>query len=182
MLRFYKTKSQFEAFYARLKLTLCPHCKLSGYLILHGYLYGYDEQDNTRKVRGRRIYCSNRYNKNGCGRTFCVLPASVMPRFIISAQSLWRFLDNVKSGLGLAGAFRKAGGTMSPSSIYRLIKKFSLNQTRIRSCLHRIKDPPAADDMRTPFIQTILHLNSAFDTAVCPITEFQFRFQTPLLK
>lgn len=182
MLRFYKTESQFEAFYARLKLTLCPHCKLSGYLILHGYLYGYREQDNTQKKRGRRIYCSNRHKKNGCGRTFCVLPASVLPRFVISAQSLWRFLDNAKNGLGLAGAFRRAGCAMSQSSIYRLIKKFSLNQMRIRSFLHRIKDPPAADDMHTPFLQTILHLNSAFEAAVCPITEFQFRFQAPLLK
>lgn len=181
-MRFFKTKAQFEAFYARLKLTCCPHCKLSGFLILHGYLYGYCEQHNSLVVRGRRIYCSNRHNKNGCGRTFSVVPASVLPKLVISAQRLWRFLENVKSGLCLACAFRSAKATLTQSSIYRLFKKFLLNQMRIRSFLTRIKDPPAAEDVQAPFVQTILHLNSAFDTAVCPITEFQYRFQAPLFQ
>ena len=182
MLRFYKTETQFEAFAARLKLTLCPHCRLSGFLILHGYLYGYCEQDSSRSIRGHRIYCSNRHNKKGCGRTFCVLPASVLPRFVISAQSLWRFLSNVKKGLSLAGSFRTAGCRMAQSSIYRLFKKFSLNQMRIRSFLYRIKDPPAVKYAHTPFVQTILHLKSTFNIADCPITEFQFYFQAPLIQ
>lgn len=182
MICFYKTQTQLEAFYARLKLTRCPHCKLSGFLILHSYLYGYCEQGNSRIQRGRRIYCSNRHNKNGCGRTFRVLPASVVPRRRISAQCLWWFLDNVKNGFCLAQAFRIAGCTMSPSSIYRLFKKFSLNQMRIRTFLSRVKDPPATEHVQSPLIQTILHLKSAFDTAACPITEFQFRFQAPLFQ
>lgn len=182
MIRFYKTQAEFEAFYARLKLCLCPHCKLSGYLILHGYLDGYREQDTSLIRRGRRIYCSNRNNKNGCGRTFCVLPASVLPKLRISAQSLWRFLDNVKNGLCPACAFRAAKCALSQSSLYRLFKKFSLNQMRIRTFLSRVKDPPATEHVQAPFVQTILHLKSAFDTAACPITEFQFRFQAPLFR
>ena len=182
MIRFYKTPAEFEAFYARLKLCLCPHCKLSGFLILHGYLYGYCEQGNKPIHRGRRIYCSNRNNKNGCGRTFCVLPALVLPKLRISAQCLWWFLENVKNGFGLAQAFRSAGGTLSPSSIYRLFKKFSLNQTRIRTFLSRRKDPPETEHVQSPIIQTILHLKNTFDTAVCPIAEFQIRFQAPLFQ
>ncbi len=182
MIRFYKTQAQFEAFYTRLKLTLCPHCKHSGFLILHGYLYGYCEQDNSRIQRGRRVYCSNRNNKNGCGRTFGVVPASVLPKLVISAQSLWRFLHNVKNGHTKACAFRTATCTMAQSSIYRLFKKFLLNQMRIRSFLTRIKDPPAAEHVQSPFIQTILHLKQCFDTAVCPITEFQYHFQAPLFQ
>lgn len=182
MIRFFKTQAQFQSFYTRLKLTLCPHCKLAGFLILHGYLYGYGEHDDSTIVRGRRIYCSNRHNKNGCGRTFCVLSASVLPKMVIGAQSLWRFLDNVKHGLCLARAFRAAGCTMAQSSIYRLFKMFSLNQMRIRTFLSGVKDPPAAEHVQCPLIQTILHLNSVFDTAVCPITEFQYRFQAPFFQ
>ena len=182
MIRFYKTQAEFDIFYARLKLCLCPHCKLSGFLILHDYLYGYSEQDNSPIQRGRRIYCSNRNNKNGCGRTFCVLPASVLPKLRISAQCLWWFLDNVKNGFCLAQAFRAAGCMLTSSSIYRLFKKFSLNQMRIRTYLSAIKDPPETGHVKSPIIQTILHLKSAFDTAACPITEFQFRFQTPLFR
>ena len=37
-----------KQFYKELKLIKCPHCKLIGFLILHGYLYGYDEKIYNR--------------------------------------------------------------------------------------------------------------------------------------
>ena len=178
MVRFYKTQTQFEDFHARIKLILCPHCKKSGFLILHGGAYGYSEQENSRILRGHRIYCSNRNNRNGCGKTFSILAAGLLPGFIISAQSLWLFLESILNGFCLAHAFRTAKCAMTPSSVYRLYKKFALNQMRIRSFLSRIKDPPALKHVKSPFLQTILHLKTAFDNTVCPVTEFQFRFQT----
>lgn len=182
MIRFYKTQAQLAAFSSRLKLTLCPHCNLSGFLILHGYLYGYSEYSNSQLItRGRRFFCSNRNNKSGCGKTFSVLTAGLLPKFIIGAQSLWRFFVNIKYGLSLACAFRRSGCKMSQSSVYRLFKKFAINQARIRSFLTRINDPPAADHVKSPLIQTILHLNHVFASSACPITEFQHRFQVPFL-
>ncbi|WP_146520309.1 hypothetical protein [Stieleria varia] len=39
----------------------------------HGVLKGYDEQNFKHKsVRAIRIFCSNRGNANGCGKTFSV--------------------------------------------------------------------------------------------------------------
>lgn len=177
MLRFYKKQLQFQAFYLKLKLMICPHCNLRGCLILHGYLYGYSDRGNARIRRGHRIYCSNRYKKGGCGKTFSVLAAGVLPKFTVSADSLWRFLENIKNGLEPARAFRMTGCRMTQSAVYRLFKKFWDNQARIRSFLSRIKDPPAAH-VQSPAIQTILHLHSAFNDAACPITDFQCHFQT----
>lgn len=177
MLRFYKNKAQFQAFYLKLKLMMCPHCNLSGCLILHGYLYGYSDRGDARIRRGHRIYCSNRFKKGGCGKTFSVLTATVLPGFTIGAHGLWRFLENIKKGLNPARAFRMAGCSMAPSGAYRLVKKFIAVQTRIRSFVSRIKDPPPAQ-VQSPAIQTILHLQSSFGDTACPITDFQYHFQT----
>jgi hypothetical protein len=178
MVRFYKKQEQFQSFYVKLKFMACPHCHLSGCLILHGYLYGYSDRGNSRITRGHRIYCSNRYRKTGCGKTFSVLTAQMLPRFTVSAHSLWSFLANIKNGLSPACAFRMTGCRMAPTAIYRLLKKFVVNQVRIRAMLSRIKDPPAAHT-RVPAIQTILHLHHVFGQTACPITDFQCHFQTP---
>jgi hypothetical protein len=180
MIRFYKTQAQLTDFCSKLKLTLCPHCNLSGSLILHGYLYGYSEHGHSQRIiRGRRIFCSNRNNKCGCGRTFSILAAGFLPGFVIGAQSLWRFFDHIKNGAGRACAFRDAGLSMAQTSIYRLFKKLTLNQVRIRTFLARINAPPQAPHVQNPVILTILHLCRVFAGAACPIAEFQHHFQAP---
>lgn len=107
------------------------------------------------------------------------LAAGLLPGFIIGAQCLWRFFENIKNGANAACAFRDAGCKMAKSSIYRLFKKLAINQVRIRTFLSRMNDPPAADYAQFPVIQTILHLDHVFAHTACPITEFQYHFQVP---
>lgn len=179
MVRFCKCEAHFRAFHARLKFTSCLHCNRCGCLILNGRLYGYSDSDNQRIKRGHRIFCSNRNNKTGCGKTFCVLSAGFLPGHVITADSLWRFFKAVKKGFCLARAFSAAGCNMATTSIYRLFRKFTHNQAHIRSHLTRIKDPPRAGHRLRPVIQTILHLNHVFTRTPCPISEFQHHFQAP---
>ena len=69
----------------RLKQTPCPHCKVVGTLIRHGFLYGFDESNPQRKtVRARRIFCSNRHARRGCGRTFSVWFADKIRRLSLT--------------------------------------------------------------------------------------------------
>ena len=71
-----ESPEECEAVLAALKTTACPHCKRVGNLIRHGYLRGYDEKHPREKtVRAWRIFCSNRKQAAGCGRTFSVLCA-----------------------------------------------------------------------------------------------------------
>lgn len=180
MVRFYKNLEQFQSFYVKLKFMRCPHCHLAGCLILHGYLYGHSDRGNRRITRGHRIYCSNRYRKTGCGKTFCVLTAEVIPRFTVSARGLWSFLANIKNGLAPARAFRMTECRMAQTTIYRLFKTFVAHQVRIRCLLSRIKAPPAVPTPM-PAIQTIFHLQHVFGQAACPINDFQCHFQTPFV-
>jgi len=106
--RYYNCEKRFSRFYNKLKQLPCPHCKLTGALILHGYLSGYDENFfNKKAVRGRRIFCSTRRRRSkGCGRTFCVLSAGILKNFSITVKSLWCFLKNVVTSSSKIEAFR----------------------------------------------------------------------------
>jgi hypothetical protein len=48
---FYRTDDDWNAIVERLKLTPCPHCRIVGTLIRHGYLRGYDGDTGERKSR-----------------------------------------------------------------------------------------------------------------------------------
>src|SRR5271170_5524479 len=47
---FCRSDEDWEALAERLKLTACPHCKVVGTLIRHGYLRGFD--DSSRRSPG----------------------------------------------------------------------------------------------------------------------------------
>lgn len=182
MRRFYKSQEDFRKFYLCLKQTTCPHCRLSGYLNLHGYLRGYDEKACCGKViRGRRIFCCGRNRRGGCGRTFSVLAFNVLKKFIITAESFWGFLNNIAKGKDKNNSLRSLRIPFSVSSAYRLWKRFSLAQTKIRLRLLKICSPPVSPHSRQPAIQTILHLKLAFKNARCPIAAFQDYFQASFL-
>jgi len=177
--QFYETEEEFNDYYVMLKLLLCPHCQVSGYLILHGFLYGYSETDSSKIRRGHRIFCSNRQNKNGCGRTFSILVSAFIKNFMIAVNTLWCFLKKITEGLSLACAFRETGSQMEQTSPYRLFRKFKNNQVRIRTYLTGLKDPPGLKQIKDPAIQTILHLKSVFNHS--PVCQFQHHFQTSFL-
>lgn len=62
--QFYDSEESFKKIHSQLKNVQCPFCNAYGYLILHGYIKGYDENGSIcRIIRGHRIYCSNRKNR-----------------------------------------------------------------------------------------------------------------------
>lgn len=159
-------------------MLLCPHCRRVGFLVLHGYLYGYGEVDLIQ--RGRRIFCSNRNNRAGCGGTFSLLLTGYIRNFMISARNVSIFLEKIMQGFYPAKAARLAGLQMCTTTTYRLYKRFKLNQSRIRSYLLRLKAPPPLVDSDDPVIQTLSHLTSVFKH--CIVSGFQHYFQVSFLR
>ena len=172
---YHNNSYDFYKFYTHIKLSVCPHCNREGCLILHGFLYGYGDETGSGLIkRGRRIFCNNRKKRNGCGKTFSILKSRLIRNSMICADTLWAFLNRIKNGEFLAGAFRLSVKNMSKSSGYRLLRKFRLCQSRIRTRLNSIKDPPYLS-INKPFVQTIIHLEEVFQE--CPISSFQYHFQ-----
>src|SRR3984885_5547708 len=132
---FYRSDEEWNAIAERLKQTPCPHCKGVGTLIRHGFLYGFDDTSPQRRTRrARRLFCSNRQLRRGCGRTFSVWLADKIRRLSLTAGALGTFLKRVLTG-SLRAACRAAGGSLCDRTWQRLWKRFDLGQCRIRTAL-----------------------------------------------
>jgi hypothetical protein len=169
---FYRSDDEWNAIAERLKQTPCPHCKRVGTLIRHGFLYGFDDRSPQRKtVRARRVFCSNRNARPGCGRTFSVWLADKIRRLSLSTGGLGQFLQRAAVA-GIAAAIRAAAG-FSERTGYRIWKRFDRAQSNIRTALLGRGPPPTLATEHRPAAHTLAHLHAAFPNALCPIADFQ---------
>jgi hypothetical protein len=181
---FFRGADDWTVIAERLKQTRCPHCKVVGMLIRHGCLYGFDESSLPKKtVRARRVFCSNRQARRGCGRTFSVWAADKIRRLSLTAGALWQFLQCVVAGSVLA-AGRAVDGRFDDRTWQRIWKRFDQGQSNIRTALHGRSPPPEApsrlpaNPARQPAAQVLAHLQAAFPDDHCPIAAFQHSLQT----
>jgi len=178
---FYRTLDEWNAIAERLKQTPCPHCKSVGMLIQHGHLYGFDDSSPQRKtLRARRIFCSNRNRRRGCGRTFSVWIADKIRRLSLTTRILWTFLQRAVAG-SIVAAIRATGSLRSDRTWQRIWKRFDRAQSAIRTALSGRGPPPELpiESTRRPATaQVLAHLQAAFPNADCPIAAFQFSMRS----
>ncbi|WDQ16496.1 hypothetical protein [Rhodopirellula sp. P2] len=187
------SKNDAKAFLQKLKLTACPHCHCVGNLNRHGTLQGYQRGIHTHKTaRATRVFCSNRNQNNGCGRTFSVWIAGQIKRLSINANELWKFLDLVDKGASKRQAFAKLNCDLSTSAPYRIWKRFREAQPTIRTALSMVLASPQVNQPQPNIGNapsgTWAHLRKAFKASLAnpithdnPIAAFQIKFQTFLL-
>jgi hypothetical protein len=174
--RFYRDAEEWNSTVERLKQTDCPHCKAVGTLIQHGSLYGYDESSPRQIIpRARRIFCSNRNSRPGCGRTFSIWLADKIRRLSLTTCGLWQFLRRAVSG-SIAAAIRATSCHLNDRTLQRIWKRFDRSQSQIRTALSAQRPPPEflpGESRRSTQAQVLAHLQAAFPDADCPIAAFQ---------
>ena len=148
-------------------------------MVGHGLLVGYAEHGNERVVRGRRLLCSRRFRRLGCGRTFSVLLASVLAGFVVRSGTLSRLLESVVGGLSRMAAWKRAASGLTMRSGYRLWARLLAVQSHVRTVLCGVGPPPASADAR-PMSQMLAHLRQVVDDVGCPLAGFQLAFQRDL--
>ena len=169
MKRIFQSEQQRDAELALLKCTPCPHCKHIGAMNRHGYLRGYDEQHFKHKaVRAVRVFCSNRGNAAGCGRTFSLWVATKVKRLFLDTKPLWQFLRLAVTTGNKFKAFASLESCMSHSAVYRIWKRFTQKQSVIRTKLAAIRPPPqmqAEGPATNPLLATLEHLRAVTGSA-----------------
>lgn len=173
---FVRTEAEWLALVERLKLTPCPHCRVVGTLIRHGSLTGFDDSSPRRKtVRARRLFCSNRHRRPGCGRTVSVWVADKIRRLSVTTGTLGAFLRRVVTD-GLAAAIRAAPDPRSDRTWQRIWQRFDRAQSRLRTALLARGPPPETwpgSTRRPAAAQLLAHLHATFPDADCPLAAFQ---------
>lgn len=178
---FYRREEDWVALAERLKQTSCPHCQTVGALIRHGVLTGFDDHNPPRQaIRARRVFCSNRYRRRGCGRTVSVWIADTIRRLSLSARTLWAFLQRAVVGT-IAAAARAVDSPRSDRTLQRIWTRFDRGQSAIRTALRGRGPPPevTAEPLRRPAAaQVLAHLQATFPHDDCPVAAFQQAMRT----
>jgi hypothetical protein len=131
-------------------------------------------------VRGQRVFCSNRGNRGGCGRSFSFFLADVLPRHTLTAALLWKWLVQWLASASLKAAAEKLRLPFTLETVYRLRRNLRQRLAGLRTLLCREQKPPRSAQS-DPVLQTAEHLRAVFARSECPPAAFQLHFQHPLL-
>lgn len=170
--RFVEQRAELDLVLGKLPLLACAHCGRCGNLIGHGFLRGYVEHGSERVVRGRRILCSDRGRKRGCGRTVSTLLTHFVERCVVTAVSLWALFSGLAEGLSVERAADKALFPLAPRSAYRTANALKKRTLSWRSWLSEMSAPPATDSAR-PLLHLSGHLTLAL--GLFPFEHSNFR-------
>jgi hypothetical protein len=178
---FVKDAQALEKTLCGLKSMACLFCGRVGTLNRHSRIEGNDAgRVDGRVHRGHRVYCSNRGRRGGCGRTFPMRLAAVLPRHTFSAALLWAVLVGLLDRRSIQAAWQTAGRPLTLETTYHLIQRLRRRLSDVRVALARLIPPPAGL-VSDPLLQTLEHLRAAFPASPCPVAAFQERVQRPLL-
>lgn len=172
-------EQELEKVLSRAKQDPCPHCGRIGTLNRHDRLTGNaPNQHSGHSVRGKRLWCSNRGARGGCGRTTSLLFAWVLPRHTFTAPLLSSLLGKVAAGSSVKAAWEGLDTLLALESAYSLMRRFRERIDFLRSMLFSHAKPPRSATV-DPVVQTIEHLQRSFpDNAV---SAFQTTFAHPIM-
>lgn len=164
-----------------LKQQRCPHCGCTETLNRHSKLYGNDPaQSNGQALRGQRVFCSNRGQRGGCGRTFSLFVAQVLPRHSVTTLWLWPLLSRLLGGWSIKASVEALAPPFKLETLYHLLQRLRARLPDLRCRLWPEQQAPPSS-RSDPLLQTIEHLQSVFAEAACALSAFQLRFQEPFL-
>lgn len=166
-----------------LKQLCCPFCGAAQTLNCHSKLYGNDPDSTTggQIQRGQRVWCCSRGQRGGCGKSFPMFLAEVLPRHTVRASALWSLLERLRQGGSVQAALTALGLAFGLETFYHLLQRMRHRLAGIRAALCR-EQPPAESLQTDPLLQTTEHLRSLFPKSACPLRDFQLHFQRPLLE
>ena len=176
--RFVQCRAELDTVLANAKAQPCPYCKRRGTLNGHGFVYGYGPGSASVAVTGRRLYCSSRRKRPGCGRTFMVALACQLWGRVATTMTLWALLNALLKGQTLYANERLKTCGLSLRSLYRLRARLVFALPQLRTSLLPCCAPPPSGSP-DPLVQLAMHLLCAFP-GDDPVRSWQMRFQTSI--
>ena len=148
----------------------------------HSILYGNNpaKNDGSRLSRGQRVFCSDRGGRGGCGKTFPIFLAGVLPRHTVGATLLGKLLIEFLANARIKTAVQNLRLPFALETIYHLLQRLRQHLPDIRCRLCRRQKVPVSSHA-DPLGQTVEHLQAAFPKSLCPVSDFQLSFQHPFL-
>lgn len=121
----------------------CHHCHQRGQWVSHGFVYKKQHRGEPLPV-GKRIFCSNRYGRSGCGRTRRLYLAAVIPAWHYATSCLAGFVSALCAGASIAAAYCKATGAAGHRQAWRWLHKLERHLPDYRCALSSRREPSLA--------------------------------------
>jgi len=104
----------------------------------------------------------------------------VLPRHTVRAPLLWQLLCKLLAGLSVKASVQALHLPFPLETLYHLLQRLRgrLADLRSRLCREQKVSPSAQSD---PLLQTVEHLQGLFLRSVCALSDFQLRFERPLM-
>ena len=90
------------------------------------------------------MFCSDRGQRGGCGKTFPLFFAGVLPRHTFNATLLWALLLKLLAGSTIKSAAEILRLPFSQEAVYGIVRRCRLRLDRVRSLLLRAHAAPAS--------------------------------------
>lgn len=135
---FFKDIDAIDQFTAELRHNnaTCPHCQQQGHLLSHGFVYCNGAAPlEIKKPRGKRVFCSNRHQHSGCGKTIQLYLDNEIPHLQYDTSHLFIFLTSLISMFSIQHAYKVATKTSDPRNAYRWLEKLWVRLIHYRACL-----------------------------------------------
>jgi hypothetical protein len=177
MKRFFKDFESIDKFslsldYHQNELT-CAHCSKNDQFISHGIVYKQRSMLESDKV-GKRLFCSNRYGRTGCGRTFQLYIASEIPHLLYTGAQVFVFISALLANMTLVESYLKAIGKPDndPRNAWRWLDKLNRKLTdyrvwvKVRTNHHSLQFKYLNTRFRH-LLPTLAHLISKIPEGLC---------------
>lgn len=89
----------------------CTHCGKNDQWVSHGYIFKASPGHHD-PIAGKRILCSNRYGRSGCGRTRQLYLDDVIPHRQYRLSVVTAFIQALLGGIQVEQAYRDAIGSI----------------------------------------------------------------------
>jgi hypothetical protein len=185
MQRFYPNLQAIEQQTKQLDHAQCTHCRQFQQLVSHGFIHKKRVGAEPEAV-GKRVFCSNRHHRTGCGRTM-QLYMDVTIRYLHHAGcALAVFVLSLMAGMTIQGAYHHATGAATPRHAYRWLDRLGAQLSVYRSLSHRPPLPDAAPAIAARRPERIVSLMSTFEALLQRFGQplcaaYQSQLQRPLL-
>ena len=160
----------------------CPCCSRDEFLVSHGFTHKirHDKQLRT----GKRIFCSNRYGRSGCGSTFSLTHSANIPGYHYLAIHFTVFLTCLIGGIAIAKAYQIATNSDEPRHAYRWLDKLKRKLPDFRLLVKRTNTPQPEQPQRKSnklniLLPTIEHMLNIIGPNLC--TRYQTQRQSAFL-
>jgi hypothetical protein len=105
----------------QLELEQCQHCQQTHQLVSHGFIRK-KRNCADRQAVGKRVFCSNRHQRTGCGRTMQLYLDSTLRYLHHAGSAVVAFVLLLLAGIPIGLAYMQATGKDTPRHAYRADK------------------------------------------------------------